>query len=187
MNNIGRNIGMTVEDKWKFLKPYKFTISFENEEAPYYTSEKVFEAMKMNSIPIYWGNPEIGLDFNTNSFINWYDYGSDESVIEHVKEIDQNQELYSEMLNQPFFHDNRLNEYVDRDNIINQLEYIFKTKIAPVSSSSSLFSDNTLIRKTAAFGEEFNYYFSLFFTKLRKFNLNRLKIKFHKIRHGQKF
>jgi hypothetical protein len=52
-------------------------------------------------IILYWGNNLIDKELNTNSFINWYDYGSDEKMIEKIIELDNNDKLYLEMLNQP--------------------------------------------------------------------------------------
>ncbi len=65
-------------DKWdikkQFLSPYKFTIAFENDIYPGYQTEKLYDAMLTNSIPIYCGDPLVGEIFNTRSFINASDY-----------------------------------------------------------------------------------------------------------------
>ena len=61
------------ERKRQFLKPYKFTIAFENYSYPGYQTEKLYDAMLTNSIPIYCGDPYIGKIFNTESFINAFD------------------------------------------------------------------------------------------------------------------
>ena len=61
------------ERKRQFLQPYKFTIAFENYSYPGYQTEKLYDAMTMNSIPIYCGDPYIGDIFNTKSFINAFD------------------------------------------------------------------------------------------------------------------
>ena len=85
----------------EFLKPYKFNIAFENTSYPGYTTEKVMEPMVVGTLPIYWGNPLINMDFNTKSFINWHDYGSDEAVINKLIELDQNDQKYRNMLSEP--------------------------------------------------------------------------------------
>ncbi len=56
--------------KRSFLSQYKFTIAFENYVYPGYQTEKLYDAMLANSIPIYCGDPFIGNIFNTSSFIN---------------------------------------------------------------------------------------------------------------------
>lgn len=56
--------------KRAFLSSYKFTIAFENYVYPGYQTEKLYDAMQMNSLPIYCGDPLIGDIFNTRSFVN---------------------------------------------------------------------------------------------------------------------
>lgn len=60
------NIGGVVENKREFINDYKFVIAFENASHPGYVTEKIFEPFLENCIPIYWGNPLIGRDFNTS-------------------------------------------------------------------------------------------------------------------------
>lgn len=62
------------ERKRQFLTGYKFTIAFENYCYPGYQTEKLYDAMQCNSIPIYCGDPYIGEIFNTKSFLNAADY-----------------------------------------------------------------------------------------------------------------
>lgn len=62
------------ERKRQFLADYKFTIAFENYAYPGYQTEKLYDAMLTNSIPIYFGDPFIGEIFNTASFINASEY-----------------------------------------------------------------------------------------------------------------
>ncbi len=111
------NIGAPVDDKFKFLEPYKFTVAFENSSHPGYVTEKVYQPMFKNTIPIYWGSATVNQDFNTKSFINWHDYKSDEAVIKRIIELDQNDDLYLKMLSEPWFNDNQVNEFVNRKNI----------------------------------------------------------------------
>ena len=61
------------ERKRQFMQPYKFTIAFENYSYPGYQTEKLYDSMSVNSIPIYCGDPYIGDIFNTKSFINAFD------------------------------------------------------------------------------------------------------------------
>jgi len=60
--------------KRQFLSEYKFTIAFENYVYPGYQTEKLYDAMQANSIPIYCGDLYINKIFNTPSFINAPDY-----------------------------------------------------------------------------------------------------------------
>ena len=131
------NINGPVKDKMQFLHNYKFNISFANGIASGYADEKIVEPMFVNSIPIFWGNPKIDKDFNPESFINCHDYHNDESVIQEIKRIDQNDELYRSYLQQPWFHNNRLNKYVQIEPLIERFSYIFYQigKIKPAAKS----------------------------------------------------
>lgn len=78
MNNMQSIDSLYPGDIWdikrKFLSPYKFTIAFENDVYPGYQTEKLYDAMLVNSLPIYCGDPFIGEIFNTKSFVNATDY-----------------------------------------------------------------------------------------------------------------
>ena len=85
--------------KLEFLKKYKFTIAFENSCSNGYTTEKLFQPLRAFSIPIYWGNPLVTREFNPKAFINCNDYDNDfDAIINRIKEIDNNPDLYLAML-----------------------------------------------------------------------------------------
>lgn len=111
------NIGHLVDDKNMFVKEYKFTLAFENSSYPGYTTEKIFQPMMMHSLPIYWGNPLVDRDFNTKSFINIHDFPDFQAAIDHIAEVDQNDELYLSYLKEPYFHHNEPNEFVKEENL----------------------------------------------------------------------
>ena len=95
------NVGGPVKDKLAFEKEYRFTMAFENSATGGYTTEKLLEAFAGDTIPIYWGSPEIANEFNPKAFINCHDYETLEQVMERVKEIDGNDELYLQMIKSP--------------------------------------------------------------------------------------
>jgi len=78
MNNTGSIDNRFTGDMWQrkrqFLSEYKFTIAFENDIYPGYQTEKLYDAMQADSLPIYCGDPFVGDIFNTQSFINVADY-----------------------------------------------------------------------------------------------------------------
>lgn len=123
------NIGYAVQDKRKFQSEYKFSISFENNayrpQFPGYTTEKIMEPMTVSSIPIYWGNPDVYKEFNTKSFVNFYDHGYFEKMIEYIIELDKDNDKYLEMLNQPWFINNQIPENNKIENIKSFLYKIF--------------------------------------------------------------
>ena len=113
---------------FEFLRQYKFIITFENSSTPGYTTEKMFWPMLVRAIPIYWGNPWIDREFNSASFINCHDYASDEKVIARVIELDNNEELYREVLAEPYFKSNQIPESFQIKNIVNFFDKIFQIK-----------------------------------------------------------
>jgi len=123
------NIGYAVDDKRKFQSEYKFSISFENNayrpQHPGYTTEKIMEPMTVDSIPIYWGNPLIGKDFNTKSFVNFYDFKSEKDMIDYIIELDNNDEKYLKMLKTDWLPDNIIPDNNKIENIKSFLYKIF--------------------------------------------------------------
>ena len=90
-----------VSEKQPFLANCKFSIAFEECSQPGYTSPVLMEAFAAQTIPIYWGNPFIGREFNTQAFVNCHDFRSWSEVIEAIRRIDQNDELYLKMMRTP--------------------------------------------------------------------------------------
>ena len=127
---FANNIGYAVDNKVKFQSEYKFSIAFENNayrpQHPGYTTEKIMEPMTVNSVPIYWGNPEIGKEFNTKSFINFYDFDSIDSIINYIEYLDNNDKKYLELLNQPWFDEYNIPENNKIENIKSFLYKIFE-------------------------------------------------------------
>lgn len=78
MNNMESIDSLDKGDIWQrkrqFLSSYKFTIAFENYVYPGYQTEKLYDAMQADNVPVYCGDPFIGDIFNTASFVNTPDY-----------------------------------------------------------------------------------------------------------------
>ena len=90
-----------VSEKQAFLSDCKFIIAFEECSQPGYTSDVLMQAFAAQAVPIYWGNPFIGREFNTQAFVNCHDFRSWSEVIEAVRRIDQDDELYLKMMRAP--------------------------------------------------------------------------------------
>lgn len=121
--------------KLSLMDKYKFTIAFENSSYPGYTTEKILDAFLANTIPIYWGNPLIHLDFNPNAFINCHDFDSFEQVVERVIEVDQNEALYRQMLSEPPYANNKIPQNIRKENVLKQLDHIVQRigQLTPVA------------------------------------------------------
>lgn len=96
LNNIGMPTG--VEDKREFLRGYKFSIAFENSSYSGYCTEKLLQAFSSGTVPIYWGDPTVSKIFNKASFIDCTGLSLSEAV-DKVKQVDQDDNLYLQMLN----------------------------------------------------------------------------------------
>ena len=81
---------------------YKFSIAMENASYRGYTTEKIISSLQAHTVPIYWGDPAVTDCINPKAFINCHDYSSFDEVIERVKEIDNNDELWLDMVTQPW-------------------------------------------------------------------------------------
>lgn len=89
--------------KIKVMRKFNFSIAFENSCTVGYTAEKIFDAFNARTIPIYWGNPYVDLEFNPEAFINRHAFANDESCISFILELADDEEKMVEMLNKPVF------------------------------------------------------------------------------------
>jgi hypothetical protein len=94
--------GFRVKNKQEFQKNYKFTIAFENSSTPGYCTEKLIDAYVAGTVPIYWGDPDVGLDFNENAFVNCHAYSGFDEVIQRIIELDRNDAAFAEVYEAPF-------------------------------------------------------------------------------------
>jgi hypothetical protein len=107
------NVGGPVADKMAFIRKYKFCIAFENAYYPGYTTEKLLQAKQAGCIPIYWGNPEIALDFNTESFVNANGFRSFSQCIEFIRHLDSDSGAFTRVQSQPLLRNNEYTPYSD--------------------------------------------------------------------------
>ena len=129
-------LGHRVADKRAFLAECKFTIAFENESHPGYTTEKVVEPMLAGSIPIYWGDPLVGRDFDTTSFLSAHDTPGPrmlDDLVERVVALDRDESLHRAVLARPWYRGNRVPRCADSEAILDRFAEIFATPIEPVA------------------------------------------------------
>lgn len=147
------NIGGRVKDRSEFLRSRKFSISFENSSHSGYSTEKLIMPWLHGCIPIYWGNPLIGNEFNTKAFVNCHDFETIDAVVDHIARIDRDPDIYREYLSQPLLIDNRVPDYLKDEAILEHFEHIFCSSATPVAISARnrlkrrLFAVSTLARK----------------------------------------
>ena len=98
------NMGFVTKNKMELQKKYRFTIAFENEGYPNYCTEKIMDAFISRTIPIYWGDNNIEQTINKKAFVNCnVEINQTTKVIEKVKRIEENENIWLEMVNEPIF------------------------------------------------------------------------------------
>ena len=117
-NNVGGPIDQdgfnSHVTKTNFIKKRKFHIAYENSMYPGYVTEKILHGFLGESIPIYWGSPCVEMDFNQDAFISRHRFRSREEMINFVKVVDQNDDVYDAIMSQPIL--NRYNRFLDLSN-----------------------------------------------------------------------
>lgn len=141
LNNSRLFVGERFANDWMYSKlefqsQCKFSITFENTSTPGYTTEKILHGFISKTIPIYWGDPEVTKDFNLKSFINCHDFNNFEAVINRIKEIDNDDDLYVSILNEPPFRDNQIPKNLEKNVLIHFFQNIFDQKIKAASRRS---------------------------------------------------
>lgn len=117
MNNMsdGECVRWLDDSKSDFQKKCKFTVCFESTSHYGFITEKLTDAFYADTIPIYFGSSNITDFFNKDAFINVADYESLDDVVEKIKELDQDDQKYIEMLRQPILTDNSWPDRIDTE------------------------------------------------------------------------
>lgn len=85
------------KSKLAVLGEYKFTIAFENSEHVGYTTEKLIDAWRADTIPIYWGNPALSADLPVGACLSLYEAGSMAKLVDQVLEVHHDPVRYEEI------------------------------------------------------------------------------------------
>jgi hypothetical protein len=129
LRNMAADIGPAYQGDWSaskvdFQRRYRFSFAFENSSSIGYTTEKIVHALSADTIPIYWGNPEVVREFNSRRFVNCHELQDVEAIAQRVQELDSNPELYRAMLREPFFPDDAPSADLDDETILSWFEKI---------------------------------------------------------------
>lgn len=120
------NVGGPVPDKLEFLSKYRFSFAFENSSYPGYTTEKILESKRAGTVPIYWGNPLVNEDFNSDSFINVHNFSSITSAVDHILEVESDPVLYDKLRKASLLKNYDYTPYSNRDLLLDWLENAIK-------------------------------------------------------------
>lgn len=108
-----------LEYKLKFLDSYRFNICFENGSYPGYVTEKLYNALQVKTMPIYWGSSTVHRDFNPRAFINAADHGDFNGLVNYVQHLDSpsGKKEYLDIIEQPAFKNDVPNEFTSMNNL----------------------------------------------------------------------
>lgn len=90
--------------KYFVLAPYKFCMAYENTNKLGYVTEKMLQAKTAGCIPIYWGSNLALQDFNPECFIYANGFDNVNDLLEYVKTVDQNEDLYNKIYSAKTFN-----------------------------------------------------------------------------------
>ncbi len=134
---------------------YKFSLAFENGIYDGYTTEKLITASLAGSIPIYWGNPHVSLDFNPKRFVSLHDFVSAEKAIEFIIELSNDENRLREMVAQPLLTEDQSSELVANEAKL--LDFLRKIKASASSGQSSRPRGTTAAESKRLFLEMYKY------------------------------
>ena len=83
--------------KMNIISDYKFSVCFENTLHNGYYTEKLLHSKIAGNIPIYYSDKRMSEDFNPKSCLNLIDYKDMNEMLEHIKEIDNDETLYKKI------------------------------------------------------------------------------------------
>lgn len=81
----GRGRARPLEDKWDGLAPYRYSIVLENSSSNDYWTEKLSDAFMSFAVPLYFGAPNVGDYFPSDSYI-WLPLDKPKEAIEVIRE-----------------------------------------------------------------------------------------------------
>lgn len=119
-----------LQGKLDFFRHYKFTLAVENILWPGYMTEKLVDPMYAASIPIYVGDPQAHLSFNPESYIDFNRFASMTAMLDYVRAVDNDRDLYLKMLAAPFYRANTVPDYARDETIAAFFHRIFETALS---------------------------------------------------------
>ncbi len=131
----------STQAKIQYQSKFKFSLAIENSSTTGYTTEKIVHALAAKTIPIYWGNPAIAREFNHERFINCHKYNSIEEIVESIKAIDLNNELYNQILNSPCFSKENIANRPSLEKLLENFDYIFNQGRSAIRRNEYVWGD----------------------------------------------
>ncbi|MES2215426.1 MAG: glycosyltransferase family 10 [Pseudomonadota bacterium] len=127
LNNTRGPIPRGTELEW--LSQCKFTIAYENDISyPGYITEKPFQAWFAGTVPLYNSHPDSLVDINKNAVIYAGDFKTEEELVEYIKKVDNDDELYCKIWNERLLTDPEKDYSVVRAKVTKKLDEILAKK-----------------------------------------------------------
>ena len=144
LNNMSEPVSVSHWDNSKtdFQRKCKFTLCFESTKHEGFVTEKITDAFYADTIPVYYGSDTAKDIFNPKAFIHCSDFPDFDAVVEYIKELDQNDEKYLEMIRQPIFNKPNTPQKL-YENLENYLIYIFDQPIEKAYRRSRVYRPKT--------------------------------------------
>lgn len=102
---------INIEEKFDVLKKSKFTIAVDSVDLDDFVTEKIHHAILCDTIPIYVGAKTVGKYFNKERFIDLNDFSSIDEMVEYVKKVDNDNDLFLKILTaEPLVNPNYIKE-----------------------------------------------------------------------------
>ena len=110
-----------------FFAQCKFVINYENQTYPGYNTEKLAQGYINGAIPIYYSHP-IGLrEINKDAIIFAGDFESEDTLVEYVKKLDNDNDLYCKKYNKHLIIDEQKNYSVLKEKLKERIKKILET------------------------------------------------------------
>ena len=106
----GKTVDWLDGSKERFLKKCRFSLCFESTKHEGFITEKIVEAFYSDTVPVYYGSSNIKEIFNPKAFIDVSDFDTFDDAVDRIMEIENDKNLYMEMLRQPIFNNPRYPE-----------------------------------------------------------------------------
>jgi hypothetical protein len=78
-----------LETKWQTLSEYDFVLCFENTALPGWLTEKLFDNLRVGTIPIYWGATDIASLVPSNCYIDMREFAGYGELLKYLKSLDK--------------------------------------------------------------------------------------------------
>lgn len=148
------------QSKINFISKYKFNIAFENSYSDGYVTEKLMDCFLAGTVPIYWGGYHDRLNIPMESMIFVNDYDNLDSVIDEIRKLDEDDELYLAKLRaNPLLQG--FNLHSTWEDLCNFMQYIVEHRHTPYEKDERAFGNASLLQILAYSGAIFPAFLSL--------------------------